>query len=719
MKLVTRVNNASAKISLSLVGLIAIIVLFSSPAFALTDHLVFSINGDSTATSMVQGDTMSWGANCAVGATLLWEIWYDVNNNSAIDDPGDKMIFTFAIADGDTNSDGPPPDINPTPDGVFWASPMVLGIAPGKYVFRVTDMSDMTSATNAITATALPTPPNTFVGRIVLPGHPAPDADALGMQWVEANLDGEAQMWSALTNDSGKFTINVGDAGTGKTFNIDPPAIAGFVTPARQTEVASGDITLTDFTYLAPSDSVYGTVLDENGDELLGEIEVWASPQFAGPGQKDATVSNGQYVLLFGSSELGEWWLGVSQNQLIPNYVVPQSFPIDNSSTHGIEQNFICPNADTVLYVKVTENGGEPGSAYHINASSQTEHVWYTEAFTGTGSGNIAALHITSWHDSGWTVTPVTWDTLFPIPEGFILEGSNPSDLHPGDTAELNFVSGTMIRDTVHVDAGDPVVNWDNIWMNLWTMSSSVGTNPDANGVYTIWADTGTYSLSVNCAGYLVIPTTRSLHLLHDTTGGLGFTINSAHCRVHGTLNNVPGPIPAGVFVNASAAGGYSASAEVDTTNGTYELLLCDGSWTITPPTVPSRISPTIPLLTIGESPDTVRTVDLDYTVISDVGDGQAGIPKAFALRQNYPNPFNPSTQISYDLPHRSHVTLAVFNLLGQEVTTLVNGEMSAGNHTVTWDGKDSRGFRAASGIYFYRLIADSYSDIKKMLYLK
>ena len=94
-------------------------------------------------------------------------------------------------------------------------------------------------------------------------------------------------------------------------------------------------------------------------------------------------------------------------------------------------------------------------------------------------------------------------------------------------------------------------------------------------------------------------------------------------------------------------------------------------------------------------------------------------IPKNFALKQNYPNPFNPTTEIAYDLPKTTHVKLAVYNMLGQKVATLVDAKMPAGAYTVTWNGKDDRGRQMGSGIYIYQIEAGKFKATKKMLLMK
>jgi hypothetical protein len=101
---------------------------------------------------------------------------------------------------------------------------------------------------------------------------------------------------------------------------------------------------------------------------------------------------------------------------------------------------------------------------------------------------------------------------------------------------------------------------------------------------------------------------------------------------------------------------------------------------------------------------------------VTSVDDFQNGnsIPKSFALYQNYPNPFNPSTTIRFSLQQRTYAMLKVFDVLGREVATLVNGELNAGEHSVAFDATN-----LSSGVYIYQLSAGGFIQTKKMLVAK
>lgn len=98
---------------------------------------------------------------------------------------------------------------------------------------------------------------------------------------------------------------------------------------------------------------------------------------------------------------------------------------------------------------------------------------------------------------------------------------------------------------------------------------------------------------------------------------------------------------------------------------------------------------------------------------------GGDALPTDFYLEQNYPNPFNPSTTIRFGLPRAAHVTLRVFNLKGQVIATLVDEPVQAGEHSVTWAATDLQNNRVASGVYLYQLIADDYTETKKLVLVR
>jgi len=139
-----------------------------------------------------------------------------------------------------------------------------------------------------------------------------------------------------------------------------------------------------------------------------------------------------------------------------------------------------------------------------------------------------------------------------------------------------------------------------------------------------------------------------------------------------------------------------------------------------------SKILISVPQLATGttfsiqiKNQKSINNVAMSDTTISFKTSGITGVennptPTAYLLRQNYPNPFNPVTQIVYQTPKQDFVTLKVYNILGKEVAELVNGFISAGEHSVSFDASS-----LSSGTYFYALTAGEYHEIKKMILIK
>lgn len=107
-----------------------------------------------------------------------------------------------------------------------------------------------------------------------------------------------------------------------------------------------------------------------------------------------------------------------------------------------------------------------------------------------------------------------------------------------------------------------------------------------------------------------------------------------------------------------------------------------------------------------------IDDVNINYT--TDIKPISSEIPSKYFMFQNYPNPFNPVTYIKFDIPENEFVTIKVFDMLGHEVKILVNEKLNAGSYKVDWNASEY-----PSGVYFYRLQTDNYTEVKKMTLIK
>ncbi len=101
-------------------------------------------------------------------------------------------------------------------------------------------------------------------------------------------------------------------------------------------------------------------------------------------------------------------------------------------------------------------------------------------------------------------------------------------------------------------------------------------------------------------------------------------------------------------------------------------------------------------------------------SVLTSVSNNGSGIPDKFALNQNYPNPFNPSTSFTYEISKAGVVSVKIYDLLGREVTTLVNEFKQAGSYSATWNAANF-----GSGVYFCKMQSGSFSETRKMILMK
>jgi hypothetical protein len=121
---------------------------------------------------------------------------------------------------------------------------------------------------------------------------------------------------------------------------------------------------------------------------------------------------------------------------------------------------------------------------------------------------------------------------------------------------------------------------------------------------------------------------------------------------------------------------------------------------------------------TVMNGSGAVRLTDASVkSVVVRLADVQ--VPTKYALGQNYPNPFNPTTRFEVAIPKTAYVTVAIFDVLGRQINTLMSGQQGAGYYTMEWDGRDARGLNVPTGIYFIRMLSDEFNQTQKIMLMK
>ncbi len=216
------------------------------------------------------------------------------------------------------------------------------------------------------------------------------------------------------------------------------------------------------------------------------------------------------------------------------------------------------------------------------------------------------------------------------------------------------------------------------------------------------------------------------------TTTGINFGLDPAQrdgiYAIRGKVRRSDGRGLDGILVHARLDGEVEVNATTDV-NGNYVLTgLQAGAYKVEATgagyedsffggTNDDNAAP----VSVGGGEDAGEVnLTLDEDNITSVSTDGPEVPVRFGLAQNYPNPFNPETNIQYQLAGNSDVTLKIFNMLGQEIRTLVNSPQNAGSYTVRWDGKDASGRQVATGIYIFQLKAgESFRLSRTMLMVK
>lgn len=310
-------------------------------------------------------------------------------------------------------------------------------------------------------------------------------------------------------------------------------------------------------------------------------------------------------------------------------------------------------------------------------------------------------------------------------PQKYFAGITNISTIRVNDGNGLNTYIGTPVKVRGIVTAGDTLFTGFNT--DIFIQDATGGINVYKSGL-TLYPDGRDLTVegTINHFNGKLEITTPNITITDNGSGAMPDPLIVAPADAFNEANEGKLMIITGVTFDAS--GNFATKDSAYTLNGNTGYLAFvdkDNDYLVGQP-IPSG---TVNLRGImsqydNSSPYTSgyqllpRYVS-DLNVVVAVNEPVSHLPKNFSIAQNFPNPFNPSTTIEYTVPKQSDISIKIYNLLGQEIRTLVNGSKAQGRYSVTWDGKDNAGRAVSTGIYFYRLNAPNFVETRKMVMIK
>jgi photosystem II stability/assembly factor-like uncharacterized protein len=339
-----------------------------------------------------------------------------------------------------------------------------------------------------------------------------------------------------------------------------------------------------------------------------------------------------------------------------------------------------------VNWINILSTGGSAGFINGIVFSRTTPSFGVIESDPPLGTGTPYWVAITTNGGNNWTVT-------------------NP----PGVSAAASAQNSIVVIDNLYfgfgLNAGAARVYFTTNGGTNWTLST-LGLTGTA--VFVSGFAVSTDKQFVIATGSANLPS-----IARSTNGGTSFSVLNTGAGVTGycTMQWIHGSNICYLSAGTGAAGCIkrSSNAGVNWTQMSTGSIFGGTSQHLD---YFKEANNVIHLYMIATDGSVIRYRDSSLLVGINVNTGN--VPNEYKLEQNYPNPFNPATTINYSLPKASHVTLKIYDVLGNEVMAIVNEYKNAGSYSASVDGAN-----LSSGVYFYRLEAGNYTDTRKMTLLK
>lgn len=455
-----------------------------------------------------------------------------------------------------------------------------------------------------------------------------------------------------------------------------------------------------------------------NGSSWIGPVVIASGSQGANPGPNMTVTPSGRLVLAWNTSSGASVKYsddgGASFSSVVAaaQYVQPGVYN-STSGRYCVKGNI--------------RTNGHPQLACDLSNGSYRGYVYLQYATNPPGPDN-ADIFVTRSTDGG-----ASWGT--PVR---INDDATTTDQWMGDVSvdrqgrvwvmwwdSRNDPSNNILTETFGAVSTDGGVTYTNF------MISNQNFNPNSIKIYqgTEHYYLGDYQGIASSTTTFPFYTGQN-NTLHDYTAfmpdyGISFqrpvdSVNHGQTSVNRVIAPMMGPYSGTVTYSASVSPTPSqgtitfnwSPSNVKTFTGAPDSLTLN---TVVSADVPYQ-NYTISVTATESGGPRTHTRDWILTVANIIGvsNNNNEVPLIYALGQNYPNPFNPTTQIEYTIPKQSFVTIKVYNLLGQDVATLVNSVKQAGIHDITFNASD-----LPSGIYYYRIKAGDYTDARKMMLVK
>ncbi|MDP2209636.1 MAG: T9SS type A sorting domain-containing protein [Bacteroidota bacterium] len=666
-----------------------------------------SINGPFTSPATIATtDSLFTKLDVTPQGTVQIQYWLDVNENG-ITDAGDFPVGSENFTDNAIN------DLDPTP-GVIIGFIETGGQMSSMQVIAIAN-EGLTSATGIV---VFNNPPATFSLSGVIystAGGVVPGA------WVWA-IDGMNQIGD-VADHTGSYFIPL-EAGN---YSIHIEDMSG-AHSSFDTSITIAGNTIQNF-YLKPLTSyIRGYVRDELSNPIAN-VRLYRENS-SGMGEV-LTDQNGEYKMMVpaGSSRIG-----LNSDDLLPTYMSPNSHSYtigeNDSIVNNSISNFTCYRTNSTITGAVRVNGNLPTKSYLIGGWADYIQS-YSQAISNPTTGNYTLpVYSSTFPQTFYGVNLGDWDRDYPFPPGAYVDTSYGGLLPGASNINFNLVSA----ETSFVE---PFLgNWNppsyNMWINYiynqpWGPNGMVLCINDRLNIIAS-SQSGTSGLGViSKKPFQLINREYRVYIDHTQLG----PNNTAHILLS---NRHIWQLPSNndnwlqlSYSKQSGTGGWKLQQSIDQNistlwqspdlTGGHILFQFNNDASILTLKIDGVVKYSgswgqhfsiayIHLFQFNDYPNTPTPVYFDELFVGAVGSTgvrEIGgeLPQEFNLEQNYPNPFNPATTINFQLPISSTVSLKVYNVLGQGVADLLNGELNAGKYEIAFDAS-----KLSSGIYYYRLTA-------------